>query len=120
MAEERGMEVIVSHEEYSGNERRRRKQNLTEEDLTNIAVMIEKVLQHKVHSDAACRFVGITPDDLRTMVESHKKFNSAMDDSKSIVRRFVIVLILTSLSSVIIFGFWEKVISTVKKALAGN
>jgi len=104
-------------EDYSPRRDQRRRNSLTNEDLDAISAIVEATLRHRRHDDADCRFSGITPEDLKAMVEAHKKFNAAMDDSKSIVRRFVVVLILTSISGVAIYGWWAKLTDTVKKSI---
>lgn len=63
----------------------------------------------------SCKFKDIEPGDLKAMVESHKKFNHAMDDSKAVVRRFFLVLVLTGISGYAIYGWWAKIVDTVKK-----
>jgi len=95
----------------------RRQSILTGSDLEAISTIVEDVIQQREgHTAAGCRFIGVAPEDLREMVEAHKKFNAAMEDSKSIVRRFVVVFILTGLSGIFVVGWWEKV----KRAVLGN
>lgn len=67
-----------------------------------------------------CRFDGIAPDDLKAMVDAHRSFNAALSDSKAIVRRFFIVLVLTGVSGYAVYGWWGKLIDTVKKSISGG
>lgn len=121
MAEERGMEVLAPHEDDPHSHFHRRRKNLTEEDLDSVADILEEILrQRSNYGESHCRFINISPADLKAMVEAHKKFSAAMDDSKVIVRRFIILSILTGMGGIAIFGWWAKVVDTVKKALPGG
>lgn len=111
-------QAIITQDEYPRKDRRRK--NLTEEDLLSISEIIDDVLRKRVHTDAACRFVGITPEDLRAMVEAHKKFNAAMEDSKTIVRRFVVYAILAGMGGIALVGWWETVAKHIKKTVTGE
>ena len=88
---------------------------LSESDLSKI---IEAVKTSAYHEH--CRFGDIEPEDLRAMVEAHKRFNSAMTDSKTVVRRFFLVLVLTGISGYAVIGWWSKIVDTAKKAVTGG
>jgi DNA replication initiation complex subunit (GINS family) len=94
-----------------------RKNSLTQEDLENITSIFESIVHKRTHNDASCRFYGIKPADLKSMVDSFKKFSVAMDDSRSIVRKFILIAILTALSGFAAYGYWSKVTETAKKML---
>jgi hypothetical protein len=67
-----------------------------------------------------CRFSDIEPGDLKAVVDSHRKINEALDDSKTVVRRFFLVLVLTGLSGYAVYGWWAKVVDVVKKSIPGG
>jgi len=96
-----------------------RRNSLTPEDLEDITAIFESI-QHKKHSVEDCRFSSITPEELRVIIEGNKKFNAIMDDSKSIIRRFFTVLILSGLSGIIIAGVWSKFSASVKRVIVGE
>jgi hypothetical protein len=54
------------------------------------------------------------------MVDAHKRFDAAMTDSKTVVRRFFIFLVLTGASGFAVIGWWSEVVDKVKKAIAGG
>jgi len=43
-----------------------------------------------------------------------------MDDNRTVVRRFVLVLILTGVAGTTIYGYWAKFTDAVKKVVAGG
>lgn len=90
---------------------RREARILSDHDVAAIAKAIN------THHEG-CRFIDIKAEDLRAMVESHKKFNVAMDDSKTVARRFFLILVLTAISGYAIYGYWAKIGDHIKKAIA--
>jgi hypothetical protein len=99
-------------EETEGKKFERREARiLSDYDVEAIAVALSN------HRDA-CKFGDIEPGDLKAMVDSHKKFNLAMDDSKTIARRFFLVLIMAAISGYAVNGYWAKVVEHVKKAVS--
>lgn len=77
----------------------RRKCVLTELDIERIADTIES---HR-HQ---CRY-EIDPAEFRDLIAFVKSFKASMDDSKAIVRRFVIGALLAALSGLIGFKTWQ-------------
>ena len=121
MADEMRDVTIIETEEYDHDKFQRRQNSLTEKDLENITSIIEDTVGRRVpHAGATCRFGDITHEDLKAMVDSHKKFSAAMDDSKTIARRFLVISILTGMGGIALIGWWETVVNNVKKALTGN
>ena len=76
---------------------------LTDEDVGKIIKAFQQVEDHK------CRFTDIDPSDLRHSVEFFKNVNIAMADTRSIIRKTLLVLFITGLVSLVSFGVWEKI-----------
>jgi len=115
--------------------RPRRRNNLTNEDLDAIAAIIEATHRSRRHEAEDCRFgristedlnnmvsafKGINPDDLKNMISAFNKFTVVMADNRTVVRRFFLVLVLTGVSGLTIYGYWAKITDTVKKAITGS
>lgn len=121
MAENRDLEVVEMEEVYDHEKYQKRQNSLTADDLASITSIIEDTVGRRVpHAGITCRFGDITHEDLKAMVDSHKKFSAAMDDSKTIARRFLVISILTGMGGIALIGWWETVVNNVKKALTGN
>jgi len=100
---------------------RPRQNTLTESDLQNITSIFEAIHHSRYQNEQHnCRFGNITPEDLTAMVSAHKKFSAAMDDSKTIARRFFLMLILTGVSGLTIKGYWQEIVTVVKRALSAG
>jgi len=117
MTEEIEVYAGRSYEDRAGS---RRRYNLTNEDLEAITAIVEAVVYKQQHTDMNCRFAAIQPGDLKAMVDAHKKFTIMMDDNRTVVRRFVLVLILTGVAGTTIYGYWAKFTDAVKKVVAGG
>ena len=113
------LEVYAGHG-FSDRAGSRRRFNLTNEDLEAITAIVEAVVYKQQHTDMNCRFAAIQPGDLKAMVDAHKKFTIMMDDNRTVVRRFVLVLILTGVAGTTIYGYWAKFTDAVKKVVAGG
>lgn len=104
----------------------KRESNLTEQDIEKISLVVSSIVESVLHNKDAnrpphdCRFANIEPKDLTDMVNTFKKFDAAMDDSKTVVRRFVLVLVLTGLSGLTLIGYWTKITDLAKKAISGG
>jgi hypothetical protein len=116
-----------------GEQYHERRNSLTEEDLANITSIFEAI-QHRGHTD--CRFSGIEPKDLKEMIESykafaminpselkemiasHKTFVASVKDSKTVVRRFLIIGFLTALSGLTVAGVWARIAEMARKAIS--
>jgi len=96
---------------------RTRRNSLTNEDLDAISAIVEATYKKRQHGAEDCRFGDITPEDLKDMVDVFKEFKAAMSDSKKIVRRFLVMLILTSITGAAIYGWWAKVSDAAKQAI---
>jgi hypothetical protein len=88
---------------------------LSAQDLATIVEAVKTAGHHEF-----CRFSDIEPGDLKAMVDAHKRFNETMTDSKAVVRRFFIFLVLTGVSGFTIIGWWSEVVDKAKKAIAGG
>jgi hypothetical protein len=88
---------------------------LSTQDLATIVEAVKTAGHHEF-----CRFGDIEPGDLKAMVDAHKRFDAAMTDSKTVVRRFFIFLVLTGASGFAVIGWWSEVVDKVKKAIAGG
>lgn len=88
---------------------------LSAQDLATIVEAVKSTGHHE-----NCRFDGIEPGDLKAMVDAHKRFNATMMDSKAVVRRFFIFLVLTGVSGFTVIGWWSEVVDKVKKAISGG
>lgn len=99
---------IEFHAEKQYHERRN---VLTESDAELIKAIVESVLHAKSSNcdNHECRFEAVNPEDLEEAVKFYRKFNEAMDDSKSVVRRTVITLIVAGVSVLLGVGFWANV-----------
>jgi len=113
---EESTDVIFVHPEDEHKYQKRRN-SLTDDDLDGIWAIVDAVLKQHAHNTENCRFGDITPADLKAMVEAHKSFNAAMKDSKTVVRRFIIIAMLGGATGIAIYGWWSKVVDTVKKSL---
>jgi len=111
---------------------RPRRNNLTNEDLDAISAIVEATYKKRQHGAEDCRFGDILPEDLKymvdvfkefkaedlkDMVDAFKEFKAAMADSKKIVRRFIVVFILTSISGAAIYGWWTRISDAAKQAV---
>ena len=100
-----------------------RRNALTQEDLENITSIFESIYDKKIqnyHSNENCRFIDIKIEDLKAMIDAHKRFNAMMDDNKAIVRRYILVVLLTGMSGLTVYGFWGKIADAIKKAMSGQ
>lgn len=75
---------------------------LTDDDVTKLVT----ALRPEIH---VCRFGDIDPDDMRHSVEFFKNVNAAMTDTKSIIRKTLIVLFIGGIVSLVGLGVWEKI-----------
>jgi len=108
------VDIYAGHS-YGDRAGSRRRYNLTNEDLEAITAIIEAVVYKQQHTDEQCRFAAIQPGDLKAMVDAHKKFTLMMDDNRTVVRRFFLVLILTGVAGTTVYGYWA-----VKKVTTGG
>jgi hypothetical protein len=109
----------VSEERRSAEQYQARRNALTQEDLENITSIFDKKIQN-YHGDEHCRFIDIKVDDLMAMINAHKRFNAMMDDNRAIVRRYVLIVLLTGMSGLTVYGFWSKIADAVKRAISGQ
>jgi hypothetical protein len=97
-----------------------RENSLTQSDIEVLTQIFQTIVDTK-EKNHSCRFTSISPDDLRMMVDAHKNFNLAMTDSKKVVRRFFIVVVLSVASGLTVQGFWSRIASFIKNiTLAGE
>ena len=104
-----------STEERAGKQYHERQNALTEADAELIKTIVESVLHVKASNctEQECRFESVNPEDLEEAVKFYRKFNEALDDSKSVVRRTVIALVVGGVSVLLGVGFWSNVKKTV-------
>jgi len=88
---------------------------LTESDAALIKAIVESVLHAREasHAESDCRFATIKPADLEEAVKFYRKINEALDDSKSVVRRTIITLIIVSVSGLLGLGVMANIKKTV-------
>lgn len=88
---------------------------LSEDDAERIKTIIESALHAKLSNREAheCRFESVKPEDLEEAVKFYRKINEALDDSKSVVRRTIITLIVGGISVLIGAGFLVNIKKTV-------
>lgn len=105
----------LATEERVGKQYQERQYVLTEADAELIKAIVESVMHDKASNctEHTCQFEAVNPDDLEEAVKFYRKFNEAMDDSKSVVRRAIIVLIVGGISALLGVGFWANVKKTV-------
>ena len=109
-----------------------RRNSLTNEDLDAISAIVEATHKKRQHGAEDCRFGDITPEDLKNMVDAFKgvnpedlkdvvdvfkEFKAAMSDSKKIVRRFFVMLVLSSITGAVIYGWWSRISDAAKQAI---
>jgi hypothetical protein len=70
---------------------------------------IKKLVDALKTEGHVCRFSDIDPSDLRHSVEFFKNVNEAMNDTRNIIRKTLIVLFIGGLVSLVSFGVWEKI-----------
>ena len=101
--------------EREGKQYHDRQYVLTEADAELIKAIVESVMHVKSSNctEHECRFEAVNPDDLEEAVKFYRKFNEAMDDSKSVVRRTIITLIVGGVSVLLGVGFWANIKKTV-------
>lgn len=83
----------------------RRKRLLSDGDVEAIAEALSR------HSHDACRFEGLTRDDVLEAVKFYRNFNDTMASSKKTVLNAVIVILITGLISLTSFGVIAKITS---------
>ena len=71
---------------------------LSDSDINAIA---EAVLNHESHP---CRFSAISPEDLAESVKFYKNFNKVLTETNSVMRKTIIVLLMTFLAGIISSG----------------
>ena len=117
MTEEVEVYAGRSYDDRAGS---RRRYNLSNDDLEAITAIVEAVVYKQQHTDSNCRFAAIHPGDLKAMVDAHKKFTVMMDDNRTVVRRFFLVLVLTAVAGTTVYGYWAKFVEAVKKVTTGS
>jgi len=75
-------------------------------DDTDIVKLVDAL---KAAGHSPCRFELVDPADLRHSIEFYKRMNTALDDSKNIIWRTIIVLLVSGIIALIGFGLFEKI-----------
>jgi hypothetical protein len=98
-----------------------RQNALTDSDIAVLTQIFNSVIDAKMHNNPhICRLQVIELGDLKAMVDAHKKFSAAMDDSKTIIRRYILIFVLTGMSGLTLYGYWAKVKDAMKSILLGQ
>lgn len=79
---------------------------LSEDDILAISVAIR---EHNEEHFRICRFGTTDPDDLHEAIIFYRKFNEAMDESKSVVRKTVLVMLITGIAGILGVNIWSKI-----------
>lgn len=88
----------------------RRRNNLTAGDEELIRSIVESVhYAREQNAPHYCQFNDINPDDLKAMVTTFKKVDAVMDDSKTVIRRTVLGIIVLALFALLTKGFWANI-----------
>jgi len=100
---------------------KKRRNTLTESDLNIIRQTVESALTQKVeevkrlHAAEECRFATITLDDMEEAVKFYRSVNKILDESKTTVRKTVLVFVIGSIFTILGLGVVFKI-----KDIAGN
>jgi len=84
---------------------------LSDEDIQAIMVAI-----HSVDHPRNCRFSQTTPEDMEEAIEFFRTFNTAWNESKSTIRKTLIVILVTFISGMMGAG----IIVEIGKVLKGD
>jgi len=88
----------------------RRSRNLTDEDVEAIASAI-----FSKQNDHPCRFARIDPEILEEACKFYQKMNKIMDDSKGIVAKTILVLLVTAICGIMFSGAVTELIKKIPK-----
>jgi len=88
----------------------RRSTVISDADIERI---VDRLIERRQHIED-CRFIGITPEEVKESVLFAKNFNHAMSSSKKIIWNTILVLGVGGVFTLICVGFVMKV-----KELAG-
>ena len=78
---------------------------LSDEDISAITTALRG---HDLEHLKVCRFNITNPEDLNEALMFYRKFNEALDESKSVVRKTILVIIISTIAGLIGVGFWTK------------
>lgn len=84
-----------------------RKNSLTAADLSKVGELIATALANQQATQHICRY-HIAPEDMDELMKFIKSFKAAVDDSKSMARRWMIGMALAIISGLIGFNTWKQ------------
>lgn len=87
----------------------RRARNLTDDD---VAAIVEAISNQNHH---ACRFSRIDTEVMEEAIKFYQKMNKIMDDSKGIVGKTILVLLVTALCGIMFSGAITELIKKIPK-----
>lgn len=89
--------------------------SLSDSDVQRIVAEIIKQTNSQKEGDEdgeekenPCRFEGISPEELKEVVKFIRNVNGAMSDTKKIIRRAIILFLLSSMGIVLGLGIVAK------------
>lgn len=85
----------------------RRQRTLTEADVELITTIVKQCVA-KPELDHFCKFEGIDPEMAKEAIRFFKSYTEALQDTKSTVRKFLVVTILTALTALLGAGIYVK------------
>jgi hypothetical protein len=80
---------------------RRKKRTLTDEDINALAVAISDL------QDKHCRY-QISSERLESAVRFFENINGVLEDSKNVVRRALLTLVVVTLAGLVFIGAWYR------------
>ena len=80
---------------------RRKKRTLTDEDIDALAIAIT------THQDKHCRY-SISPERLESAVKFFENINGVLEDSKNVIRRALLTLVVVTLAGLVFVGAWYR------------
>lgn len=83
----------------------RRRRNFTDEDLE----ILSGILRKSNSVDCICRFDDITQEDMREAIRFAKNMNEAMESSKRVVWKTVLILGTTLILSLLGWGIVKEI-----------
>lgn len=71
----------------------------------DVRAIIEAIAEH----EGRCRFKAINPDDLHDVMVTVRAFSTVMEESKSVIRKTLIVLLVSGIVSLVYLGSGVKI-----------